>query len=462
MRIRFVPTLGRSLAAAVTILAAVAVGCREVAAPQFSTTTQRALLIADGAHGLGNPHFFFLPPLAAEPSGGGALDETLAPEVQVCIWTGPACLYPLTADFPDVTLEGDHYAVNWHSGKTLVAGQTYRIRVLLGAVELGYMDAVAAKNAGDLKDVDASLNFPLVIGRTVPIKFRITVGAVSCDTVQMLAVNDWHMPLQAGYVPPFAAASAGLTFFQGTQVIFGGGPLYGTSPADMLVGYNTGHSLSSFTRWPVCVDRTTPFLHTVAALVPAVSGTGPAGLLATQESFAWPSAPDNGYVLLKYTLTNTGTAPIAGLYSGWVADWDIYYDGNAPPNASTDRVRYDGGLGLGEATEFDTLTYPAILAIVPMGPSGTYSFHGWPNGMDPHSGTNYDVPGPYFPFLAGGIDLAMPQWPSDIREMMGLAPVTLAAGRSTVAFFALVGGANRAAFEANVAAARAMAAALGF
>jgi len=119
-------------------------------------------------------------------------------------------------------------------------------------------------------------------------------------------------------------------------------------------------------------------------------------------------------------------------------------------------VRYDAGLALGEATEWDTLAHPAILAIVPMGPSGASSFRGYRYVNDPRSTADY------FSFLSGGINTAVPTAPSDIREMMGLAPVTIAVGQSTVAYFALVGGANRTAFEANVAAARAKVAALGF
>lgn len=414
--------------------------------------------VSNGAHGSGNAHFFFLPPLVAEPSPTGALDTTLAPEVQICVWTGPVCARPLTADFSHVAVEGNHYAVRWQTGGSqLVAGQTYRIRVLVGFVELGHIDAVAAANAGDLRNVDAPQDFPLVIGRTVPIKFLITPGAVQCDTIQTIAVNDWRLALKAGTVPNLDAGY-GQTFFQGTQVMFGGGPLFGTDSADVLVGYNTATGGSSFTHGPICADQTAPFLHTVAMLVPAAAGRGPAGLQVTQESFAYPSAPDNGYVLLKYTFTNGGTAPIAGFYSGWLADWDILYDGSA----ATDRVRYDPGLALGEATEWDTLAYPAIFAIVPAGPSGPFSFDGYRNGADPGAPTDFTAAGPYFSLLAGGINFAVPASQNDIREMMGLTPLTISAGQSTVAYFALVGGADRTAFETNVAAARAKAATLGY
>jgi hypothetical protein len=220
----------------------------------------------------------------------------------------------------------------------------------------------------------------------------------------------------------------------------------------MVVGLNPRTGVSSIARGPICVEQTTPFHHTVAGL-PLEAGTvGPAGLVATQESFAYPNAPDNGYVLLKYTFTNTGTSPIVDLYSGMLADWDILFDGDA-----FDRVRYDAGLGLGEVTEFDTLAYPGILAFVPVGPSGPFSFRGYGPIF-----TGPTATGDFFSLLSGGINLAVPPVPRDIAEMMGLAPLTLAPGQSSVAYFGLVGGADRTAFEANVTAARAKAAALGF
>jgi hypothetical protein len=181
------------------------------------------------------------------------------------------------------------------------------------------------------------------------------------------------------------------------------------------------------------------------------AGFGPAGLTALQESFAYASPPNNGYVLLKFTFTNAGTAPITNFLSGMLADWDILYDGNF-----MDLVRYDVGLGLGEITEFDTLTYPGILAFVPVGPSGPFSFAAYRFGTDPVT------PADFFAFLSDGINPTVPAVPRDIREGMGLAPVTIAPGQSTVAYFGIVGGGNRPAFEANVAAARARAAALGF
>jgi hypothetical protein len=272
-----------------------------------------------------------------------------------------------------------------------------------------------------------------------------------CNTSVTVAVNDFLMVLEPGLLPS-SPTITGQTSFQGTQVIFARGPLYGTSGADVVIGYHPRTGVSAIARGPICVERTAPFHHTVAALPLAPGVVGPAGLVATQESFAYPGSPDNGYVLLKYTFTNMGTTPITNFHSGMLADWDIYYDGNF-----LDRVRYDAGLGLGEVTEFDALAYPGILAFVPVGPSGPFSFNGYGGpGSDPPT-----IAG-FFSLLSGGINLTVPANPRDIREMMGLAPVTIPPGQSTVAYFGIVGGANRTAFEANVTAAQAKAAALGF
>ncbi len=276
----------------------------------------------------------------------------------------------------------------------------------------------------------------------------------NCDTVVTIAVNDWVLSLAPGHVPPAASLLAGQTFFQGNQVIFGGGALYGTSAADVVVGYDVnGVFPTSIASGPICVLQTQPVHHTIATLSLAAGAAAPAGLLVKQESFAYPNPPDNGYVLLRYAFTNAGNTPIAPFYSGWLADWDILIDGDP----FTDAVRYDNGLGLGEATESDTISFPQILGIVPMGPSGSFSFVGWEN-----AGLNPPTFGGYFDFLAGGVNLSLPIGPTDIREMMGLAPLTLAPGQTTVAYFAIVGGATRAAFESNVAAARAKAVRLGF
>ena len=186
----------RRLRALVPFIAVAVTACHDepglATAPRFE--------IVDGAHGAGNPHFYFLPPLSAEPAVTGALDASLSPEVQVCTWAGQACLYPIVADFLDVRVTGDHYTVNWKTfGSGLMAGRTYRIRVLAGLVELGYLDVVAGATAAVLKSVDPAAAYPLVIGRTLPIKFRIEQGALPSGRIVFTSI--WPEPGMYGVRP---------------------------------------------------------------------------------------------------------------------------------------------------------------------------------------------------------------------------------------------------------------------
>lgn len=102
-------------------------------------------------------------------------------------------------------------------------------------------------------------------------------------------------------------------------------------------------------------------------------------------------------------------------------------------------VRYNSTLGIGEVVEQDTVAHQQIMAIVPVAASGGTSFKGWFNGQDPtHDG--------FLGFLTGGV---VPGFtgPSDVREMMGRGPVSIAAGGHVTVYFAIVGGDNRTAFN---------------
>ncbi len=52
----------------------------------------------------------------------------------------------------------------------------------------------------------------------------------------------------------------------------------------------------------------------------------PKGLRVRQDSWSWSSAPNDDFVILRYTLTNTGSEAITGLYVGQFMDWDIGTD----------------------------------------------------------------------------------------------------------------------------------------
>jgi len=169
--------------------------CACVEAPMLSLPQAgtAVLAVSDGMND-GNAHFFFLPPLVLSPTTSasattsGTFDASFDPEVQICIWDGSACsavvaTFNSHAGHGSETLrvdpEGGQYIVNWHvqdllDDWPLDEGEGYRIRVLVGAQVLGWADVWIAPDARTRR---MSEDLLLVDGQTLPIKFRIELGA---------------------------------------------------------------------------------------------------------------------------------------------------------------------------------------------------------------------------------------------------------------------------------------------
>lgn len=145
--------------------------------------------ISDAAHG-GNPGFYFLPPMVANPSYSGVFDPNQPAEVEICELAGPVC-GPVLVTYTTTTGQGSErvrvtdgkYQVNWHGNQfNLDPAKFYRITVRVGSFVLGYADVDVVKNGKDEKNVDPSLYVAMKQNQTLPIKFRIEVGAVNPNT----------------------------------------------------------------------------------------------------------------------------------------------------------------------------------------------------------------------------------------------------------------------------------------
>jgi hypothetical protein len=171
------------------IVAAIVIAACTDRSPVAPDSDEPSASISDAAHESGNTHFYFLPPIVPAPSPRGAFDASLSPVVEICEWTGAACVAPLVAAFTMTSGPGaatirlaaadELYIVNWITDRFAVdPGRVYRVRVLVAGTELGYADVAVVGSAGQAKNVDTGLFIPLVDGRTLPIKFRIERGAV--------------------------------------------------------------------------------------------------------------------------------------------------------------------------------------------------------------------------------------------------------------------------------------------
>lgn len=194
--------------AAAALLAACGDQQPEVTGPTLRPPADPNAAVLDGNNG-GNPDFFFLPPLVKDPTGAaGYRDDPFngkySPTVEVCVlkYDAAANVYAITDANRDgrcderlldesrgrvalfsgsqvtVSTSDELYKVNWDTGlSSLDPATNYRIRVLVGAVELGHAD-LDPVNASAIKDAKTGDFIPLIDGRTLPIKFRIERGAL--------------------------------------------------------------------------------------------------------------------------------------------------------------------------------------------------------------------------------------------------------------------------------------------
>jgi hypothetical protein len=178
---------------------AAACGDERIVEPtEGSLPNQPSFTISDGAHGAGNPDFFFLPPLVPSPTGDAdytpsGFNSSLSPTVVICaldvgndapesaVTPGTLCRPTQPAGLP-VTFTGSQiavsvpqqlYQVDW---KIVTAPETYyRIFVKVGTTQLGFADLKTA-NSGN-----ASQFIVRKDNNSLPIKFRIEQFALCSE-----------------------------------------------------------------------------------------------------------------------------------------------------------------------------------------------------------------------------------------------------------------------------------------
>jgi hypothetical protein len=209
--------------------------CDNPSAPSAPKPEGRApsYAISDGAHGGGNPGFFFLPPTVVAPSFSGAFDPGLSPTVEICALATPgACevgpvvaAYSMTTgtDGEVVTVDPvtEHYAVKWRTKDlNLNPSVVYRISVKAGPSLLGFADVKVVSTNQASKNVDTDEFTPLVAGRILPILFRIEQGAAGppAITVDARALSAPQATL-SGMGPFSTTAVQSLTLAPGSYTL---------------------------------------------------------------------------------------------------------------------------------------------------------------------------------------------------------------------------------------------------
>ena len=188
-----------------TILATLGLlaGCGEPVSPPGTPARPPALSIQDGAHGGGNPGFFFLSPLVRNPSAnseyGDAPFAVVSPVVRICKLAADPSLGPTSCASEVITFSGSQilvsvadrqYSVNWDTkATTLSTSSFYRMSIFVGTQMLGFAD-VDPVTPQEMRNPKTGDVITLLDGRTLPIKFTIEedglcTGGVECTIVRI-------------------------------------------------------------------------------------------------------------------------------------------------------------------------------------------------------------------------------------------------------------------------------------
>ncbi|MFN2382624.1 MAG: S8 family serine peptidase, partial [Gemmatimonadota bacterium] len=199
--------------------------------------------------------------------------------------------------------------------------------------------------------------------------------------------------------------------------------------------------------------------------------TQPLDLRVRQESFAFSASGEDAFVIVQYILTNAGTSTLAGVRTGFFADWDLPDSSDEP----RETAGFDPGrrLGFVEGTRagqpalgvvalddvpiarvsYAVLERDEIIASTVGNPTGVRT--PVPAAAPGHFEGEFSDAEKWNALSSGQTDTSVTT-PEDLWQLIGIGPLTLAAGATDTVAFALVAGTSRAALQTAAETARAV------
>ncbi|HUP19810.1 MAG TPA: S8 family serine peptidase, partial [Gemmatimonadota bacterium] len=252
--------------------------------------------------------------------------------------------------------------------------------------------------------------------------------------------------------------------------LFHAGFLAGTGPARLSDDVPYGEDTQGASDWiplfgfPIRVDAAAGGQR-ISTAYDDRKAFAPLGLEVRQESFAFADPEADDFVLVQYVITNRTSQAIGGLRFGLFADWDLPGASGLPSEtAGWDPARRLGfvegavagqpALGVmwldavsGGQITYHVLTRDEVAASTKGNPALAPA-----RALDPFGGEFSDAE--KWDALTSGQTRTSVTQPQDLYQVIGVGPVTIGPGATDTVAVALVGGATRAALQANADAAR--------
>lgn len=167
------------------------------------------------------------------------------------------------------------------------------------------------------------------------------------------------------------------------------------------------------------------------------TSSNPLNLIIRHNAYAWVAAPNENFVMVQYSIRNSGTSTLNNLWAGLFADWDIPLYANN--KCSTDNTRR---LGYIWSTDADGL-YGGMKLLSYSGGFNHYALDNTANngGIDMTNG--YSNSEKYTSLSTGRANAgtATPAG-NDVLSVVSTGPINLASGDSVEVAFALIAGSD--------------------
>lgn len=268
---------------------------------------------------------------------------------------------------------------------------------------------------------------------------------VNVDYVNV-AINDVATTISSngkiGYRADGQNGGLGFTYMGGGTILYEAGLMVGTNSArvsDVVRGTGTA-SDADFAA----------IVRAHAVVPPAVSefdvdgsfkdnvAAAPLPITVHHQAFAWTTAGNRKYVIVQYTISNTGTSALANMYAGIFADWDI-----DATTFGSNRASFDAANRMGYAYYTGaSSTYAGIKLLSNAAPVVHYAIDnisGGGGGVDLYT-SGFDGTEKYTTLSTNRTDAGVAGTGNDIADVVSTGPLSVAAGDSVRVAFALIAG----------------------
>ncbi len=257
-----------------------------------------------------------------------------------------------------------------------------------------------------------------------------------------------------GYNTAGPGQGLGFTYMGGGTLMYEAGLMTGVSASQVSNNVRGATATDNDYQSVQIVQRVAPGISAFDAegkFNDAIAATGPMNILIHHRAYAWTSAADRKYIMVRYTIKNTGGSALSNFYAGIFADWDVL------PNYANNKATVDMSRRLGYAYSTDVGGFYAGVKLLSAGGFNQYAAD---NDATGQGGVNlsdgYSTDEKYLTMSTMRTDAGVPGTGNDVIDVVSSGPFTIGAGDSIVVAFALLAANDLPTLQAGADAAQIM------